>query len=218
MAVLAKDFFQARRWCRWPRFAKRLLASAAALGIGFPTVGNGSLTLTWDPSPSETVVGYRIYYGLVTHSYTLQIDVGNQTAATVTNLLPGRTYYFAATAYTALGVESEFSDEVSARVPLPPPEPGLPIAEGQELTTEMDVPLPIVLGSETGQSGPLEYVVTLPPDHGSLSPEAIGPERVYTPDAAFTGLQAISYRVSDGRRFSKAGAIAIRDPCLRREG
>jgi Fibronectin type III domain len=72
-----------------------------------------SATLAWQPSIDPLVVGYKIYYGTASHTYTNAIDVGNVTQATVSNLSEGVTYYFSVTAYTILDIESPFSNEVS---------------------------------------------------------------------------------------------------------
>ena len=64
-----------------------------------------SVTLAWDPSPDPTVVGYRVYYGSSSRSYTQSIDAGNSTTATVSNLAAGE-YFFVVTAYNSAGLES----------------------------------------------------------------------------------------------------------------
>lgn len=75
------------------------------------------LTLAWDPNPDPPVEGYRVYYGTRSYYYTSVIDVGNQTALTITGLLPGVTYFFSATAYSAAGDESYYSSEIVYTVP-----------------------------------------------------------------------------------------------------
>jgi hypothetical protein len=71
-----------------------------------------SATLAWNPSvPSTDVAGYFLYYGAATDSYTNRVDVGLATNAVVTNLSAGKTYYFATTAYTSSGLESDYSNE-----------------------------------------------------------------------------------------------------------
>ncbi len=77
-----------------------------------------AVTLEWDPSPDAWVAGYAIHYGSACSNYTARVDVGNETAATITNLAAGVTYYFVATAYTADGQESLPSNEVAYTVPL----------------------------------------------------------------------------------------------------
>ncbi len=76
------------------------------------------ITLAWDPSPEPAVTGYRVYYGTSSYYYTAVVDVGNQTALTISGLLPGVTYFFSATAYSeSKGDESYFSGEIAYTVP-----------------------------------------------------------------------------------------------------
>jgi Fibronectin type III domain len=79
-----------------------------------------NVTLAWDPSPDRSVVGYNLYYGVASRTYTNMVDAGNATTVTISRLMEGTTYYFAATAYNLLGMESVFSDELSYTVPVAP--------------------------------------------------------------------------------------------------
>lgn len=65
--------------------------------------------LAWDAVAGAT--GYKIHYGEVSETYTVQQDVGDVTTADVTGLTSGQTYYFAVTAYNDT-MESAFSNEV----------------------------------------------------------------------------------------------------------
>ncbi|MGZ4966405.1 MAG: fibronectin type III domain-containing protein [Chthoniobacterales bacterium] len=71
-----------------------------------------TITLSWDPSPTPDVIGYKLYYGQQSGNYTNTIDEGNRTSAEVANLIDGTTYYFAVTAYDATGTESLPSEEI----------------------------------------------------------------------------------------------------------
>lgn len=84
----------------------------------------GSVSLDWQPptqnedgSALTDLAGYKIYYGKTSGQYDKELDIGNPSATTfiVGNLLPA-TYYFAATAYNSVGVESDFSGEAVRRV------------------------------------------------------------------------------------------------------
>jgi len=78
-----------------------------------------SVTLAWDHSaPSTDVAGYFIYYGVSTRSYRIRFDVELATKGVVSNLVAGTTYYFATTAYTSSGLESDYSNEAAWRCPL----------------------------------------------------------------------------------------------------
>jgi len=78
------------------------------------------VTLAWDPSPDASVVGYKIYLGPTSAGYTNSVTFGNVTNAVISNLVASTTYYFAATAYDGVGLESDFSNETSYTVPTPP--------------------------------------------------------------------------------------------------
>jgi hypothetical protein len=82
-----------------------------------PVQAAQSVALAWSPSADTNVTGYHIYYGVASRSYTGMVNVRGALTATVSNLVEGTTYYFAATAYNTLGMESEYSNEISYAVP-----------------------------------------------------------------------------------------------------
>jgi fibronectin type 3 domain-containing protein len=83
-----------------------------------PTV----VTLTWDPSPSDGVAGYNVYYGPYDGYYPYEVSVTGTNQATVYGLLDGATYYFVVKAYDNSGQESDPSSQASYAVPpLDPP-------------------------------------------------------------------------------------------------
>jgi len=71
------------------------------------------VTLAWNASSSPAVTGYRLYYGTQSHNYSFFVDVARQTEGTITGLQDNVTYYAAAAAYDAQGVESPVSNEVN---------------------------------------------------------------------------------------------------------
>ena len=91
--------------------------------------GAASVDLSWNASTATNVVNYNVYYGTNTGDYTSKLVVGNQTAAMISGLTPGVTYYFSATANDASGTESDFSGEITYSVPAlvtPPTQPAPP--------------------------------------------------------------------------------------------
>jgi Fibronectin type III domain len=84
----------------------------------------GQMRLAWespttkaDGTPLTDLAGYKLYYGLTSRTYDFLKTVGNQTTYALSDLEPGRTYYFAVTVYDASGNESPFSNEVHVTVP-----------------------------------------------------------------------------------------------------
>src|SRR5438876_6257837 len=74
------------------------------------------VTLAWDPNTETDLAGYKLYYGTSSGSYPSSVDVGNLTSYTLSGLLEGRIYYFAATAYNLSLGESGFSNEVNKAI------------------------------------------------------------------------------------------------------
>lgn len=83
-----------------------------------------AITLSWQPptensdgTPLLDLAGYYIYLGRETEAYddVFLIDNPGLTTFVIDDLQPG-TYYLAATAYNASGVESPFSAELIIKV------------------------------------------------------------------------------------------------------
>lgn len=77
----------------------------------------GAVSLVWLPNPDPATAGYNIYFGGASLTYTNKLSAGNATAYVVRNLVPGVTYYFAATASDSAGLETGFSNEAVFTVP-----------------------------------------------------------------------------------------------------
>jgi predicted RNA-binding protein with TRAM domain len=106
-----------------------VVASLFACGIAKAASG---VSLQWNPNADPSVVGYKLYYGGASRSYTNVINLGNVTNAAVSGLTEGKTYFFAVTAYDEAGDESYYSDETIYVVPgflvmTPGASPGAPV-------------------------------------------------------------------------------------------
>jgi hypothetical protein len=103
----------------WLKYAARILFFGGVFGFfpQLPALASSSVTLAWNPSSDASVAGYNIYYGSASHDYTNEVPVGNVTSASISGLVAGSTYFFAATAYDASGQESAFSNEASYVIP-----------------------------------------------------------------------------------------------------
>jgi hypothetical protein len=80
-----------------------------------------SVTLAWDSSGPG--LSYRIYQGPSSRNYTNTYDAGTNLTLRIAGFQRGWTMWFAATAYSTNGLESDFSAEVSYTAPGLPPTP-----------------------------------------------------------------------------------------------
>jgi hypothetical protein len=103
-------------------------ASLAAFSIVVTApsgTAGGTATVSWQPpvantddSPLTNLAGYRVYYGTSASNLSNQIQVANPglTSYVVTNL-PSGTHFFAVTAYSTSGTESDRSNISSKLIP-----------------------------------------------------------------------------------------------------
>jgi hypothetical protein len=145
----------------------------------------GTVDLEWDAVPSAT--GYRVYYGLVSGTYTQVKDVGNRTSTTMGSLTDCTNYYMAVKAYNAFGESDEFSNEVWgwARPSLTGPAPV--VMQGHQMTVnlqganfkpgavvEIDNPRVFVASVAVPSCTALQFVATVDPLSPGLRAAEIG--------------------------------------------
>jgi Concanavalin A-like lectin/glucanases superfamily/Fibronectin type III domain len=104
-----------------PHHKSRLLMlwAALALPLSGQTLSAQNVTLGWPATTDPQIAGYDIYYGTASGNYTSSIAVGDTTSVTISNLVVGTTYYFAATSLNGQNQQSALSAEISYTVPPP---------------------------------------------------------------------------------------------------
>jgi hypothetical protein len=96
-----------------------------------------TVVLSWDANSESDLSGYKVHYKADSSTLPFDgagageggspVDVHNLTTATISGLDPGRTYYFAVTAYNTTGIESAYSNIVTVLESVPPAvSPGSP--------------------------------------------------------------------------------------------
>jgi hypothetical protein len=99
------------------RLSRSILICLTALlivSISFPKISYAAqVTLEWEAVIHPLLEGYRVYYGTSSGDYDVTLDVGNWTSCTIADLEDDETYYFAVTAYSTEGEESDYSNEVN---------------------------------------------------------------------------------------------------------
>ena len=165
-------------------------------------------TVTWTHPEPDSVDGYKVYYGNESNSYMTWVDSGNFFEQLLTDLIEGKTYYVAATAYRFSGEESIYSNEVSYLVPLP----DSPLPDPEDIIPPVidiigDTTVNIVLNSVYLDLGALAFDET----DGNLTAFLIISSTV---DTSKTGKYTVTYIVYD---FSGNKTTAIRKVNVRRK-
>ena len=92
-----------------------------SLFITIASASAAEVTMAINPNSTTEPAGYNLYYGIETRKYTGKVDLKSRVRdvpfTIQLELIPGKTYYFAATAYDGTGNESSYSVEVSKLVP-----------------------------------------------------------------------------------------------------
>jgi len=100
------------RFCRWLFIC---LTALLIVPLASPKIIYAAqVTLEWDAVIHPLLEGYRVYYGTSSGDYDVTLDVGNWTSCTIADLEDDETYYFAVTAYSTEGEESDYSNEVNS--------------------------------------------------------------------------------------------------------
>jgi hypothetical protein len=138
------------------------IVAPKALAIYLPLIHplvtpvTNTVTFAWDASPS-TVARYRLHQGLAPRTYTNSVDCG----LLLSNTIPvsrNVTNYFAVTAYTTNGLESDYSNEIMLAPPSIIPVYGLLFIQGStDLTAWVDLTPQPFLRLTNGFGGPLSW-------------------------------------------------------------
>lgn len=94
--------------------------------------GSESIRLMWDANSEPDLAGYKVYWGYATQDYRFwQTLAATPANPEVTLRLVNGSYFFAVTAYNDSGLESGYSNEVSATVDRPDATPPAPPTNNQ---------------------------------------------------------------------------------------
>ncbi|MDH5245063.1 MAG: fibronectin type III domain-containing protein [Betaproteobacteria bacterium] len=118
-----------------PGFCLPFVATLVLLATG---ASAATVSLAWDPVATPPVSGYTIHWGTASGAYSSQVDAGNSTSRSITGLTDGTTYYFAVTAYDAVGGRSGYSNELIATAPY-----AAPVADFSSSATSGFAPLSV---------------------------------------------------------------------------
>ena len=88
-----------------------------------------------------------------------------------------------------------------------------PVANDQNVSTEEDTNVTIMLSATDADGDALTYTVTHDPEHGALSGTA--PNLTYTPESGYTGLDNFKFKANDGTDDSNEATVRIEITAVR---
>lgn len=133
--------------------------------------GAADVNLAWQPNTEPDLAGYKIHYGTASGGYSTSVDVGKVTAATISNLAEGVTYYFSASAYNTAALSSGYSNEVSYAVPVSNRSPSTPSVPSGPASAEVNAACQFGTNATDPDGNPLQYRF----DWGDGVVSALGP-------------------------------------------
>jgi hypothetical protein len=149
------------------RLVRRKWGVGALALLAFPACCFAAdISLGWIRSGDTNAVGYNLYYGVISGHYTNMVTAGRNDYITIHGLVPGTTYYSAATSYDSLGLEGPFSKETSFTVP--PDPPALP-AQPNIAITDLKTMVVTNTASDSVPTYVLSYQLVNPPAGAAIS-------------------------------------------------
>jgi hypothetical protein len=168
-------------------------------------VSAAQVMLKWEPNTEEILAGYRVHYGEASRRYTSKVDLANrETSCVIGSLDPGKTYFFAVTAYDVNGDHSDYSVEVHASIAAGPAE-----GETQSFFTFEDTPVSGHLGFAGSQGNSPIFNIVTPPSRGTVTLTAATGAFLYTPHANAHGRDSFTFSSLDGRSRSPMAKVSI---------
>jgi len=132
-----------------PPMPLELIRANAVIGPTGPT----NALLSWDKSSDPNVTSYRVSRGVASRDYDTSFFTPGTNASFL--LVQGQTNFFAVSAISAAGLESDFSNEVSVKaVPTPPPPTNYAIVT---LASSNMVNWSAILTNVVSNTGPLMF-------------------------------------------------------------
>ncbi len=124
---------------------------------GGAVINQINLTLAWDANTETDLAGYKVYFGTASRTYGAPTTIGTTNTITLYGFATG-TYYFAVTAFNTSGLESGFSNEVTATIlsPAQPPAPAS-IIQGPQLVDITSTSAQLSWKSSVATKSRIEY-------------------------------------------------------------
>ena len=197
-------------------FTSRLVVVLSVIITGLtaslaPSAYGQSIQLAWDASSDSNVTGYNVYRsqqsGVFSSTPLNGSSVLMTAAFTDSSVQSGSTYYYVVTAVSTTGVESDYSNQVQATVPVTVINQAPVVSAGpaQTITLPANATLTATATDDGLPNGVLTYSWTVVSGHGVTlsSPTASSTQASFSAAGTYT----LRVTVSDGQLSASADVI-----------
>jgi hypothetical protein len=172
-----------------------------------PTAASFAVTVPEDGTVQVPLSGADLESTTVRFTVTQQPSFG-----TLTGTAPNLTYRPAANfngtdSFSYVATDgSLISPQATVSITVTPVNDA-PIALAATISGQRATPVPILLAGVDPENNPLTFTIVTPPTSGTLS--GTPPSLIYTPNANFSGVDSLTFQVSDGSLSSAPATVSI---------
>ena len=204
---LGVETFTYQAWANGIASAPATIQVTVITGNDAPVANDQSLNLDEDTNVSSVLVASDMENDPLTFSITTQ-PLHGLLSGTLPNFIYTPNANYSGTDSFSFKANDTFVDSNVATVLLTIlPVNDVPLAASQELTTSMNVSIPVTLTGSDVENAPLNFSVMSNPVNGNLS--GIAPNLTYTPNNGFVGSDSFTFTTFDSMATSLEATVTI---------
>ena len=204
---LGVETFTYQAWANGIASAPATIRVTVIAGNDAPIANNQSLNLDEDTNVSGVLVASDMDNDPLTYSITAQPSHGLLSGTLPNFIYTPNPNYSGPDSFSFKANDTHVDSNVATVSLTILPVNDVPLADSKELTTPMDVSIPVTLSGFDVENAPLTFSVMSNPVNGSLSGTA--PNLTYTPNNGFVGTDSFTYTAFDSLATSLEATVTI---------
>ncbi len=204
---LGVETFTYQTWANGISSAPATIRITVIAGNDAPIANNQSLNLDEDTNVSGVLIASDMDNDPLTFSITTQPIHGLLSGTLPNFIYTPNPNYSGPDSFSFKANDTHVDSNVATVSLTILPVNDVPLADSKELTTPMDVSIPVTLSGFDVENAPLTFSVMSNPVNGSLSGTA--PNLTYTPNNGFVGTDSFTYTAFDSLATSLEATVTI---------
>ncbi|MRS04586.1 tandem-95 repeat protein, partial [bacterium] len=204
---LGVETFTYQTWANGIASTPATIRVTVIAGNDAPIANNQSLNLDEDTNVSGVLVASDMDNDPLTYTITAQPSHGLLSGTLPNFIYTPNPNYSGPDSFSFKANDTHVDSNVATVSLTILPVNDVPLADSKELTTPMDVSIPVTLSGFDVENAPLTFSVMSNPVNGSLSGTA--PNLTYTPNNGFVGTDSFTYTAFDSLATSLEATVTI---------